>query len=152
MQLHTLKPAQGAIKDKKRIGRGEGSGKGGTTTKGHKGAQSRSGYKRKRGFEGGQLPLQRRLPRYGFKNPNKITYKTINLEQLQQLAEKENLVTIDAKLLNKHGLFSKHNRYKILGKGALKIKIDVIAHAFSTAARNAIEKLGGKAFMINIHE
>jgi large subunit ribosomal protein L15 len=151
MQLNTLKPAPGAIKSRKRIGRGQGSGQGGTSTRGHKGAQSRSGYKSKRGFEGGQLPLQRRLPRYGFKNPTRVAYKPINLEVLQRLAEKEKLTSIDASTLVKYGLISKHDRYKILGNGALKEKIDVCAYAFSASARIAIEKLGGQATTINIH-
>ena len=106
MQLNTLKPAPGACKATKRVGRGQGSGKGGTATKGHKGAQSRSGYKRKRGFEGGQLPLQRRIPRYGFKNPTKVAYKPINLATLHKLAEKEKLASIDASVLMKHGLIN----------------------------------------------
>ena len=151
MQLNTLKPASGAVKNRKRIGRGQGSGKGGTSTRGHNGAQSRSGYKRKRGFEGGQLPLQRRLPRYGFKNPTRVAYKPINLEILQHLAEKEKLVSIDTAVLVKHGLVSKHGYYKILGNGTLKEKIDVCAHAFSASARTAIEKLGGQATTITIH-
>ena len=151
MQLNTLKPASGAVKNRKRIGRGQGSGKGGTSTRGHNGAQPRSGYKRKRGFEGGQLPLQRRLPRYGFKNPTRVAYKPINLEMLQHLAEKEKLVSIDTAVLVKHGLVSKHGYYKILGNGTLKEKIEVCAHAFSASARTAIEKLGGQATTITIH-
>jgi large subunit ribosomal protein L15 len=151
MQLNTLKPAPGAVKDKKRIGRGQGSGKGGTSTRGHKGAKSRSGYKRKRGFEGGQLPLQRRLPRYGFKNPTRIAYKPINLEVLQQLAEREKLTFIDTSVLIKHGVISKHDYCKILGNGVLKEKTDVCAHAFSASARAAIEKLGGQATTIATH-
>ena len=151
MQLDTLKPASGAVKNKKRIGRGQGSGKGGTATKGHKGAQSRSGYKQKRGFEGGQLPLQRRIPRYGFKNPNKSAYKSINLEILQRLVEREQLTSVDAAVLIKHGIISKHDHYKVLGHGALQAKIDVRAHAFSTSARAVIEKLGGQATIINIY-
>ena len=151
MQLHTLQPAPGAVKSSKRVGRGQGSGKGGTSTRGHKGAQSRSGYKRKRGFEGGQLPLQRRLPMYGFKNPNRVAYKPINLEQLQQLADKEKLTAINVEVLRQHGLVSKNDRYKILGQGELKAKLEVTAHAFSASARAAIEKAGGQATMIDIH-
>jgi len=151
MQLDTLKPASGAVKNGKRVGRGQGSGKGGTATKGHKGAQSRSGYKQKRGFEGGQLPLQRRLPRYGFKNPNRFVYKPINVEAIQRLAEKEQLVSVDAAVLIEHGLIGKRDQYKVLGHGVLQAKIDVYAHAFSTAARAAIEKLGGQAIIITIH-
>jgi len=151
MQLNTLKPAVGAIKASKRVGRGQGSGKGGTSTKGHKGAQSRSGYKSKRSFEGGQLPLQRRIPKYGFKNPNRLTYKPINLEILQQLAEKEALTFIDAAILLKYGLVGKHDRYKILAKGTLTTKISVCAYAFSVSACTAIEKLGGKAMTMDIY-
>ena len=152
MQLNTLKPAVGAVKRSKRIGRGQGSGKGGTATKGHKGAGSRSGYKRKIGFEGGQLPLQRRIPMYGFKNPNRVAYKPINLDTLQHLAEKYQVAFIDAKVLVEHGLLSKSSKYKVLGSGELKTKLDVIAHAFSASALAAIEKLGGKAIILNAHE
>jgi large subunit ribosomal protein L15 len=151
MQLNMLRPAPGAVKNGKRVGRGQGSGKGGTATRGHNGAQSRSGYKRKRGSEGGQLPLQRRLPRYGFKNPNRSTYKPINLEILQKLAEKEKLAAVDAATLVVHGFVNKNDHYKILGTGALKAKIDVCAHAFSASARTAIEKLGGQATTIDVH-
>jgi large subunit ribosomal protein L15 len=151
MQLNTLKPAPGAVKDRKRIGRGQGSGRGGTATRGHNGAQSRSGYKSKRGFEGGQLPLQRRLPRYGFKSPNKLVYKPINLGVLQQLAEKKKLTFIDAVVLANHGLISKREPYKVLGSGVLKGKIDVSAHAFSASARASIEQLGGAATTIDIY-
>ncbi len=151
MQLHTLKPAPGATTASKRLGRGQGSGQGGTATRGHKGAQSRSGYKRKRGFEGGQLPLQRRIPSYGFKNPTRVAYKPINLEQIQGLAEKAKLAAINVEVLLQHGLISKHDRYKILGHGMLKAKIDVAAHAFSASARGAIDKLGGKVAVIDIH-
>ena len=152
MQLNTLQPAIGALKQGKRLGRGQGAGKGGTATKGHKGAKSRAGYKRKPAFEGGQLPLQRRIPRYGFKNPNRIAYKPINLATLQQLAEKAQLTTIDAQVLAKHGLVNKHSRYKILGSGALKTKLAVMAHAFSASAIAAIEKLEGEVITLNIHE
>ena len=151
MQLNTLKPAVGAVKDRKRVGRGQGSGKGGTATRGHKGAHSRSGYKRKSGFEGGQLPLQRRIPRYGFKNINRIAYKPINLALLQQLADQSKVDTIDASLLRDHGLINKHDRYKILSKGTLKTQLHVTAHAFSASARTAIEQLGGQATIIDIH-
>ncbi len=149
LKLNTLKPAPGSIKDRKRIGRGQGSGKGGTSTKGLKGAKSRSGYKRKLGFEGGQMPLQKRLPIVGFKNPNRVTYKPISLEMLQQLAEKKQLTTIDAAVLRENGLLTKKTKYKILGGGELKIKLDISAHAFSGSALAAIEKLGGKAIMLN---
>ncbi|XWN34875.1 MAG: 50S ribosomal protein L15 [Roseivirga sp.] len=151
MQLNTLKPAAGAVKNKKRIGRGQGSGKGGTATRGHKGAQSRSGYKSKRGFEGGQLPLQRRIPRYGFKNVNRVVYKPINLTLLQQLAEQKQVDTIAASFLKQHGLIHKHDRYKILGTGTLQTQLKVTAHAFSASARAAIEQLGGQATTIELH-
>lgn len=151
MQLHTLKPAPGATKASKRIGRGQGSGKGGTSTRGHNGAQSRSGYKRKRGFEGGQLPLQRRIPRYGFKNPTRVAYKPVNLEQLQRLADKKQLATIGVETLIEHGLISKNDLCKVLGNGVLKTKVDIAAHAFSASACAAIEKLGGKATIIDSH-
>ncbi len=151
MQLHTLKPAPGSTKDRKRIGRGPGSGKGGTSTRGNNGAQSRSGYKRKRGFEGGQLPLQKRIPTHGFKNINRVVYKPINLELLQQLAERVQVEAIDAKILAQYGLINKRDRYKILGNGVLTTKLNVSAHAFSASARGAIEKLGGQAALINVH-
>lgn len=151
MQLHMLKPAPGATEERKRIGRGQGSGKGGTATRGHKGAQSRSGYKRKRGFEGGQLPLQRRLPMTGFKNPHRIEYKALNLGLLQQLADKTQAAVIDTKLLVQHGLISKTDRYKILGNGQLNTKLEVAAHAFSETARTAIQQQGGQANIINLH-
>lgn len=151
MQLHTLQPAPGSTKDSKRVGRGQGSGRGGTSTRGHNGAQSRSGYKRKRGFEGGQLPLQRRIPRYGFKNPTRVAYKPINLEQLQQLAEKLKITVINTEILLQNGLISRNDRYKILGQGELKAKLDVTAHGFSASARAAIEKVSGQATMINLH-
>lgn len=144
MRLNTLKPASGAVKNRKRIGRGQGSGRGGTSTRGHKGAKSRSGYKRKIGFEGGQLPLQRRLPRFGFKNRNKIIYRPINLSTLQHLIEKEAVKSINPIVLKEHGLIGKHDKFKILGKGELKTKADVSAHAFSASALAVIEKLGGK--------
>jgi len=145
MELNNLKPAEGSVKTRKRIGRGQGSGKGGTSTRGHKGAQSRSGYSRKIGFEGGQMPLQRRLPKFGFKNINRIEYKGINLFTLQQLAEKKSLASIDIQTLADAGLISKNDRVKILGKGELKLKLDVKAHAFSKSAKQAIESLKGTA-------
>jgi large subunit ribosomal protein L15 len=149
IQLHTLKPAIGSVKQRKRIGRGQGSGKGGTATKGHKGAKSRSGYKRKLGFEGGQLPLQRRLPILGFKNPNKVNYKPISLAMLQQLADKKQVNVIDAKVLIANGLVTnERTKYKILGGGELQGRLEVTAHAFSASAAAAIEKLGGKIILI----
>jgi large subunit ribosomal protein L15 len=143
MKLNTLKPAEGSVKNRKRIGRGEGSGHGGTSTRGHKGAGSRSGNKRKVGFEGGQMPLQRRLPKFGFKNINRVDYKGINLDTLQYLIEKHNLSDITHDTLVEHGICSKKDLVKILGRGELKGKISVTAHGFSAAAKEAIEKTGG---------
>ena len=143
MRLNTLKPAEGSTKNRKRIGRGQGSGRGGTSTRGHKGAKSRSGYSRKEGFEGGQMPLQRRVPKFGFTNPNRVEYKAINLDTLQALAEKTGAETIDTALLVANGLAGKNDLIKILGRGALTSKVDVTAHKFSTSAAEAIEKLGG---------
>ena len=143
MRLNTLKPAEGSTKNRKRIGRGQGSGRGGTSTRGHKGAKSRSGYSRKEGFEGGQMPLQRRVPKFGFTNPNRVEYKAINLDTLQALAEKTGAEVIDTALLVSNGLAGKNDLIKILGRGALTSKVDVTAHKFSTSAAEAIEKLGG---------
>lgn len=144
MKLHTLKPAEGSIKKRKRIGRGQGSGRGGTSTRGHKGAQSRSGYSRSAGFEGGQMPLQRRVPKFGFKNRNRIEYKPVNLDVLQNLAEDTKQEKIDVSFLANHGIVGKSDLVKILGRGELKAKLDVSAHAFSASAVAAIEKSGGK--------
>lgn len=143
MDLSNLKPAKGSVKRGKRLGRGQGSGKGGTSTRGHKGAKSRSGYSKKIGFEGGQMPLQRRVPKYGFKNVNRREYKAINLVTLQNLAEKNNLEKIDLDVLSKAGLISKNDLVKILGKGILERKIEVHAHAFSKSAIEAIENQKG---------
>jgi len=143
MDLSNLKPAAGSVKKEKRIGRGTGSGHGGTSTRGHKGAKSRSGYKRKRGFEGGQMPLQRAVPKFGFKNVNRVEYKAINLETLQSLAESKSLSAIEPQNLVDAGLASKNDRVKILGNGTLTVKLDVKAHAFSKSAKEAIEKLEG---------
>lgn len=149
MNLSTLKPAEGSVhRHKKRLGRGQGSGKGGTSTRGHKGGQSRSGYKHKIGFEGGQMPLQRRIPKFGFKNINRKEFNGINLDTLQKLSEEHKLSSIDVKVLNEHGLISKNDLVKILGRGELKTKLDVTAHAFSASAKTAIEKNGGKAVLI----
>jgi large subunit ribosomal protein L15 len=145
MDLSNLKPAKGSIKRSKRLGRGQGSGKGGTSTRGHKGAKSRSGYSKKIGFEGGQMPLQRRVPKYGFKNVNRKEYKAINISTLQSLAEKNNLEKIDFEVLAKAGLISKNDLVKILGKGTLERKIEVHAHAFSKSAVEAIEAQKGTA-------
>ena len=143
MELNNLKPAAGSVKREKRIGRGQGSGRGGTSTRGHKGAQSRSGYSRTRGFEGGQMPLQRVVPKFGFKNVNRVEYKAINLSSLQQLAENNKLTAVDVQTLVEAGLASKNDRIKILGNGELTLKLDVKAHAFSKSAKEAIEKLEG---------
>ncbi|WP_017257527.1 50S ribosomal protein L15 [Pedobacter arcticus] len=143
MNLSNLKPAEGSTKNRKRIGRGTGSGRGGTSTRGHKGAGSRSGYKSKVGFEGGQMPLQRRVPKVGFKNPNRIEYVGVNLDVLQGLAEKFDLKTISFDTLKEHGLISKNDLVKIMGRGEIKVKLDVKAHAFTVTAQKAIEALGG---------
>lgn len=144
MNLSTLKPAEGSVKSSKRIGRGQGSGKGGTSTKGHKGAQSRSGYSQKIGFEGGQMPLQRRVPKFGFKNRGRVAYKAINLDDLQTLIEETKVSTVDIQTLVSNGLASKTDKIKILGRGELKSSVEVKLHAFSTSAKEAIEKAGGK--------
>lgn len=143
MNLSNLQPAPGSTKNVKRIGRGQGSGRGGTSTRGHKGQKSRSGYSRKIGFEGGQMPLQRVVPKSGFKNINRVEYKAVNLEMLQLLAEKRNLTSIDQESLVSGGIVSKNDRIKILGGGTLSVKLDVKAHAFSKSAKEAIEKLEG---------
>lgn len=146
MKLNNLTPAKGSVhKEGKRLGRGEGSGKGGTASRGHKGAQSRSGYSRKRGHEGGQMPLQRRLPKFGFKNMNRVEYKGINLDAIQQLADKKKLSSIDVETLRANGLAGKNDLVKILGRGELKTKVDVKANAFSATAKAAIEAKGGSA-------
>ena len=142
MNLSNIKPAEGSVRANKRLGRGVASGKGGTSTRGHKGAKSRSGYSRKIGFEGGQMPLQRRLPKFGFKPIDKVEYKAINLFALQALADK-NIVEISVKTLVEAGMISKKQKVKILAKGELKSKVNVEAHAFSKTAQEAIEKVGG---------
>lgn len=145
MNLSNLRPAPGSIKTRKRIARGQGSGKGGTSTKGHKGGQSRAGYKSKAGFEGGQMPLQRRIPKFGFTNINRLEFRGVNLDVLQQLAEKHSVNSIDLLILADHGLISSKDKVKILGRGELKIKLNIKAHAFSASAKTAIEALGGTA-------
>ena len=145
MNLSSLKPAEGSTKAEKRIGRGEGSGKGGTSTKGHKGAQSRSGYSRKAGFEGGQMPLYRRVPKSGFKNINRVEYNGINLSTLQHLAENKGVTVVDMDVLKANGLAGKNDLVKILGKGTLTSKLEVKVHAFSQKAIQAIEAQGGVA-------
>lgn len=144
MKLHELKPAKGSVKKNKRLGRGQGSG-GSTSGRGHKGAQSRSGYSKKFGFEGGQMPLQRRVPKFGFKNNNKITFKGINLDALEALATKSNATTINLQLLIDNGMVGKNDKVKVLGRGELKAKVNVEAHAFSATATKAIETAGGTA-------
>jgi large subunit ribosomal protein L15 len=148
MDLSNLKPAKGSIKHGKRLGRGQGSGKGGTSTRGHKGAKSRSGYSKKIGFEGGQMPLQRRVPKHGFKNINRVEYKGINISTLQSLAEQNNLEKIDFQELVFAGLVSKNALVKILGNGTLDRKLEVHAHAFSKSAREAIEAKNGTVVIL----
>lgn len=142
MKLHELKPAKGSVKTNKRLGRGQGSG-GSTAGRGHKGAQSRSGYHKKFGFEGGQMPLQRRTPKFGFKNNNKIYYKPLNLDILEQLVQKTGESNLSIEVFRKNGLISKNDRIKLLGRGEIKSKINVEAHAFSEKASKAIEQAGG---------
>ena len=148
MDLSNLRPAKGSTKKSKRLGRGQGSGKGGTSTRGHKGAKSRSGYSKKNGFEGGQMPLQRRIPKYGFKNINRKEYKGINISTLQTLAETHNIELIDFETLIMAGLVSKNALVKILGKGTLEKKLEVHAHAFSKSAVEAIEAKKGTAVIL----
>jgi large subunit ribosomal protein L15 len=148
MDLSNLKPAEGSTKKRKRIGRGEGSGKGGTSTRGHKGQKSRSGYSKKIGFEGGQMPLQRRVPKFGFKNINRKEYKAINIGDIQELAEKLGVDTIDNFVLINAGLANKRDLIKILGTGAISKKLEVKAHAFSKSAIKAIEDAKGTAVKI----
>jgi large subunit ribosomal protein L15 len=148
MKLNNLKPAEGSVKNRKRVGRGPGSGHGETSGRGHKGAGQRSGTKRKIGFEGGQMPLQRRLPKYGFKNINRVEYKGINLDTLQALVEKYSLSEINHETLVANGICAKKDLVKVLGRGELKVAINVSAHGFSETAKNAIEKLGGKVTIL----
>ncbi len=145
MDLSNLKPAKGSTKKVKRIGRGQGSGHGGTSTRGHKGAKSRSGYSKKLGYEGGQMSLVRRVPKFGFKNFNRVEYKGINLDVLQLIAEKNNLTAITPEVLIECGYVSKNDRIKILGRGELKTKLEITVHGFSATAKKAIEELGGVA-------
>jgi large subunit ribosomal protein L15 len=145
MNLSGLKPAKGSVKTNYRRGRGQGSGGGGTATRGHKGAQSRSGYSSKRGFEGGQMPLQRRLPKFGFKNINRIEYNGINLDSIQKLVDKTKATEITLEVLIKNGLAGKTDLVKIMGRGELKSKVEIKAHAFTASAKKAIEEKGGNA-------
>lgn len=148
MDLSNLKPANGAVKKRKRIGRGQGSGHGGTSTRGHKGAKSRSGYSSKPGFEGGQMPLYRRVPKFGFKNINRVEYRGINIDVLQMLADEFKVTAIDVDYLIEKGLANKKDLVKILGRGELKAKLEVKAHGFSKSAIAAIEAKGGLATKI----
>lgn len=144
MELNNLKPAAGSTKQRKRVGRGEGSGHGGTSTRGHKGAKSRSGYSSKIGFEGGQMPLQRRVPKFGFTNRNRVEYKGINVDTLQELADRKKLTEINPAILVENGLANKKDLIKILGRGELSAKLSVTAHKFSASAQKAIEEKGGE--------
>lgn len=148
MQLSNLKPAKGSVKGNYRRGRGQGSGGGGTATRGHKGAKSRSGYSSKRGFEGGQMPLQRRVPKFGFKNINRVEYVSVNLDALQKLVDNKNIKEITPEVFIKNGLASKTDLVKILGRGELNASVTVKAHAFSATAKSAIEAKGGSATVI----
>ena len=148
MNLNNLKPAEGSIKHSKRIGHGAGSGKGGTATRGNKGAKARSGYHQKVGFEGGQMPLYRRVPKFGFKNINRVEYVGINLDTINSLAEAKNITTFDFDVFKQNGLVSSSDKVKILGRGELSKSINVTAHAFSETAKKAIEEKGGSATVI----
>jgi large subunit ribosomal protein L15 len=148
MNLSNLKPAEGSIKHSKRIGRGAGSGKGGTATRGNKGAKARSGYHQKVGFEGGQMPLYRRVPKFGFKNINRVEYVGINIDTLNALAEAKNITDFNLEVLKENGLISGKDRIKILGRGELAKAVNVTAHAFSATAKKAIEDKGGVATVI----
>lgn len=145
MDLSRLKPAEGATKKNKRLGRGQGSGRGGTSGKGHKGQKAISGYNRKRGFEGGQMPLVRRVPKFGFTNPTRVEYKGINLDALQELATKKGITAIDPAVLRANGLIAKNDKLKVLGRGEVTGALTITAHAFSATAKAAIEAKGGKA-------
>jgi large subunit ribosomal protein L15 len=145
MKLNNLRPAAGSTHSRRRLGRGPGSGLGGTSTRGHKGAKARSGYKRKVGFEGGQMPLQRRLPKFGFKNINRVEYQVVNLSTIQKLAEKKNLEKITVEDMVVAGLVSAKGLVKVLGNGTLTVKVEVVANAFSKSAEEAIQNVGGTA-------
>ena len=145
MKLNNLKPAAGSTHSRRRLGRGPGSGLGGTSTRGHKGAKARSGYKKKVGFEGGQMPLQRRLPKFGFKNINRVEYQVVNLSSIQKLAEKKNLEKITIDDMVAAGLVSPKGLVKVLGNGTLTAKVEVVANAFSKTAEEAIQNVGGTA-------
>ncbi|TAE40494.1 MAG: 50S ribosomal protein L15 [Runella slithyformis] len=148
MELNSLKPAKGSIKTNKRLGRGHGSGMGATSTRGNKGAQSRSGYSQKRSFEGGQMPLQRRVPKFGFKNINRVEYKAVNLDEVQLLVQKTGVSVIDFDILYKNGLVGKNDLVKLLSRGELTSSVEIKLHAFSAAAVQAVEKVGGKVIKL----
>lgn len=145
MDLTNLKPAEGSVKNKKRIGRGQGSGRGGTSTRGHKGQKSRSGYSKKVGFEGGQMPLQRRVPKFGFKNINRVEYKGVNLDTIQTLVDQHKLTEVTPAILAEHGVVGKADLVKVLGRGEFKAKVNVTANKFSASAKQAIEAAGATA-------
>lgn len=148
MDLSTLKPAEGSVKKKVRIARGQGSGKGGTATRGHKGAKSRSGYKKKRGFEGGQMPLQQRIPKRGFKNPNRKAYVAINLDYLQELSDKFNISEVSPEKLKEMGIIKSSDIIKLLGRGELNKSLKVTVNAASEAAKKAVEDKGGSVTIV----
>ncbi len=148
MELHRLTPAPGSVRKRKRVGRGQGSGHGGTSTRGHKGDGSRSGAKEKRNFEGGQMPLQMRLPKIGFKRPNRLVYVPLNLDRLQDISEKFNLSAITPEALVQHGIVGKNDKIKVLATGELKAKLSISAHAVSGTAKEAIEKAGGSVQLV----
>lgn len=148
MELHSLRPAKGATKSRKRIARGQGSGHGGTATRGHKGQKSRSGYSRKRNFEGGQMPIQMRLPKRGFKNPNRVAYRPLNLGRLQEICDKYKTTTVDAEMLLANGIISKTDKIKVLGTGELTAAVNVTVHACSESAKQTIEAKGGSVTIV----
>lgn len=147
MNLSDLKPAKGSVRERKRVGRGQGSGRGGTSTRGHKGAKSRSGYSQKLHFEGGQMPLQRRVPKFGFTNPTRVEYKAVNLDLIQELVKETNVTVVSMAFMHEHGLANKKDLIKVLNRGKLTVAIEIHAHAFSTTAKEAIENAGGKVMI-----
>jgi len=148
MELHNLKPAKGATHKEKRIGRGQGSGKGGTAGKGHNGAKARTGHNEKRGFEGGQTPLQRRVPKRGFKNPNRVEFTALNLDRIQEIVEKYKMTDITLEALQANGIIGKNEKVKVLGRGELNSSVKVTAHAVSATAKQAIEEKGGSVNLV----
>lgn len=148
MELHNLTPAKGSVKSKTRIGRGQGSGKGGTSTRGHKGAKSRSGWSKKKNFEGGQMPLQMRLPKVGFKNPNRVEFVVFNVSNLQSIAEKYGLAEITLENLYANRIIKKRDRVKVLGNGDISKKVNVSVHAISASAKGKIEAQGGTVSLV----